>query len=246
MRHAGQPKLLEHVFSATIPMRGRMIHGRSKDGDLYEAAQDYDIHGRVSLRQNFSFQFDFWAFLPFFPPRIIVHDADLNLPPRLRCQTIFAVDRAGLNKRLLDILEAMPNVKFFFNHKLTGADFNRRKAWFEITTSESATGRAREIETGFDLMIGADGAHSAVRYHMMKFVRMNYQQEYIDTLWCEFQVKAVENPASDDATSKFRISPNHLHIWPGKEFMFIAIPSDVSLVLPPRCHKTSGIRKRDD
>lgn len=186
MRHAGQPKLLEHVFSATIPMRGRMIHGRSKDGDLYEAAQDYDIHGR----------------------------------------TIFAVDRAGLNKRLLDILEAMPNVKFFFNHKLTGADFNRRKAWFEITTSESATGRAREIETGFDLMIGADGAHSAVRYHMMKFVRMNYQQEYIDTLWCEFQIKAVENPASDDATSKFRISPNHLHIWPGKEFMFIAIPSD--------------------
>jgi kynurenine 3-monooxygenase len=47
MRHAGHEKLLEHVFSATIPMRGRMIHGRNLDGTLYEAAQDYDIHGRV-------------------------------------------------------------------------------------------------------------------------------------------------------------------------------------------------------
>jgi kynurenine 3-monooxygenase len=47
MRHADNEKLLQHVFSATIPMRGRMIHGKSHDGALYEAAQDYDIHGRV-------------------------------------------------------------------------------------------------------------------------------------------------------------------------------------------------------
>lgn len=48
MRHAGQPKLLNHVMAATIPMRGRMIHGRRANGQLYEEAQDYDAHGRVS------------------------------------------------------------------------------------------------------------------------------------------------------------------------------------------------------
>lgn len=48
MRNAGQPKLLEHVFGATIPMRGRMIHGRTPKGELYEASQDYHVHGRVS------------------------------------------------------------------------------------------------------------------------------------------------------------------------------------------------------
>ncbi len=48
MRHAGQPQLLEHVLSATIPMRGRMIHGRRPDGTIYEESQDYDVHGRVS------------------------------------------------------------------------------------------------------------------------------------------------------------------------------------------------------
>lgn len=181
----GERKLLDHVLAATIPMRGRMIHGRKANGDLYEDAQDYDVHGR----------------------------------------TIFAVDRGGLNKRLLDVLESMPNVKFFFNHKLTGADFRKRKAWFEHKdgTSES---RPTEIEIPFDFMIGADGAHSSVRYHMMKYTRMDYEQRYIDAQWCEFQIQPREHFDATNPMSQFRISPNHLHIWPGKEFMFIAIPSE--------------------
>ena len=143
-------------------------------------------------------------------------------------QSIYAVDRAGLNKALLDVLEAMPNVTFFFSHKLTGADFKKNKAWFEQdtpSTADTTTGppgtnedRAPEIEVSFDLLIGADGAHSAARYHLMKFARVNYQQEYIDTEWCEFNIAPTPE-------SKFAMSPNHLHIWPGKDFMFIAIPS---------------------
>ncbi|KAI9825862.1 MAG: kynurenine 3-monooxygenase, mitochondrial precursor [Thelocarpon impressellum] len=113
----------------------------------------------------------------------------------------------------------MPHVKFFFNHKLTGADFNKNLAWFEKKKDAGQESRAAEIEISFDFMIGADGAHSAVRYHLMKFARVNYQQEYIDTLWCEFQIPPDEN------TGAFRLSPNHLHIWPGGDFMFIAIPS---------------------
>jgi kynurenine 3-monooxygenase len=49
MRHAGQAKLIDHVMGATIPMRGRMIHAKRPNGDLYEEAQDYDVHGRVSF-----------------------------------------------------------------------------------------------------------------------------------------------------------------------------------------------------
>ena len=136
-----------------------------------------------------------------------------------RKQFIRAVDRAGLNKRLLDELDHMPNVRFFYNHKLVGADFDNKRAWFEKRhPSAPRYSRAEEIEIGFDFLIGADGAHSAVRYHLMKFTRMNYSQEYIDTLWCEFHIE----PTSE---GQFRISPNHLHIWPGGSFMFIAIPS---------------------
>lgn len=156
-----------------------------------------------------------------------------------RHQTIFAIDRGALNKCLLDFLEQMPNVRFFFNHKLTGADFTRKTAWFEDRTKPLTAERYPEVEVNFDFMIGADGAHSAVRYHMMKFTRMEYHQEYIDTLWCEFQIGPREGQPGDPF-SKFAMPPNYLHIWPAKEFMFIAIPSVVRS--PP---DSSGYRAPD-
>lgn len=139
---------------------------------------------------------------------------------------IRAIDRGDLNKRLLDELESMPNVTFFFNHKLAGADFKKNIAWFERRESKAKAEKKSkstdtEIEVNFDFMIGADGAHSSVRYHLMKFAPMNYQQEYIDSLWCEFHISPKDTPQGPD----FRLSPNHLHIWPGGSFMFIAIPS---------------------
>lgn len=48
MRHAKCEGLLEAVLEKSIPMHGRMIHGRSKDGELYEEPQLYDARGRVS------------------------------------------------------------------------------------------------------------------------------------------------------------------------------------------------------
>ncbi|OOQ91153.1 Kynurenine 3-monooxygenase [Penicillium brasilianum] len=185
LRQSQRSGLIENVLRETIPMYGRMIHGRDR-GQLWEAAQAYDVHGRA----------------------------------------INAVDRSALNNALLDELERAPNVKLFFNYKLTGADFRTNKAWFERRIPGETpqpdnlgiAGRVPEIEVSYDYLIGADGAHSAARFHMMKFARVDYQQEYIDTLWCEFRI-----PPSEDGN--FRISPNHLHIWPGREFMFIALPS---------------------
>jgi kynurenine 3-monooxygenase len=144
---------------------------------------------------------------------------------------------------MLDELETMPNVKFFFNHKLTGADFKHHRAWFEVDGKSRKANATRnpEIEVSFDLLIGADGAHSAARYHMMKYTRMDYQQEYIDTLWSEFQI-APKFDAEDGLKSTFAISPNHLHIWPGKKFMFIAIPSNVPLSYISYFPVLTGIR----
>lgn len=131
-----------------------------------------------------------------------------------------AVDRGELNQVLLNQLASLPNVKLFFQHKLTGADFRKKKAWFEVmdVANISPSNRNREIEVSFDLLIGADGAHSATRHHMMKFARMDYHQEYIDCLWCEFTMPPTKS-------GDFAISPNHLHIWPAGSFMFIALPN---------------------
>lgn len=142
-------------------------------------------------------------------------------------RSIKAADRGGLNKRMLDELEALPNVKLHFNWKLTGADFKRSIAWFENQSKDSTndTGRRKEIEIHFDLLIGADGAHSATRFHLMKYQRLTYHQEYIDTLWCEFQIPPADPSIPSNKHNGFRISPHHLHIWPAGSLMFIAIPS---------------------
>lgn len=47
MRQANQSSLLEHVMATTIPMYGRMIHGRGPTGAIYEQSQAYDVNGRV-------------------------------------------------------------------------------------------------------------------------------------------------------------------------------------------------------
>jgi len=200
MRAAGSERLVDTVLADTIPMYGRMIHGEDTKGSLTEDSQAYDVHGRF----------------------------------------IRAVDRANLNKLLLDELEDLPNVKLKFQHKLTGADLRRRKAWFEHKRSsqpQTADGaqaeqtktpdRAQEVETDFDLILGCDGAHSSVRYHLMKFVRLDYEQSYIDTLWCEFTIPPATPDSARTPTARdgFATSPNHLHIWPSGHEMFIAIPS---------------------
>ena len=135
-----------------------------------------------------------------------------------------SVDRNDLNKRILIKLGSMPNVKLFFKQKLIGADYDNKKAWFEdLSSGASRPGkRAPEHEIMFDLMIGADGAHSAVRYHLMKFSRLDYSQSYIDCLWTEF---TMTPGSSSPYTDGYRISPNHLHIWPAGSSMFIALPS---------------------
>ena len=142
-----------------------------------------------------------------------------------------SVDRNELSKQLLDKLDTMPNVKLFFQQKLTGADFDAKKAWFEDLSArpayspENPSRRAPESEVTFDLMIGADGAHSAVRFHLMKFARVDYSQNYIDCLWSEFTMQPALQVQSSQYPGGYQISPNHLHIWPAGSSMFIALPT---------------------
>lgn len=139
-----------------------------------------------------------------------------------------AVDRASLNKVLLSELENLQNVKLVFHRKLTGVDFEKRKAWFEARSESNRNGQPDEVEIDFDIILGCDGAHSSVRHHMMKFARIDYEQSYIDVLWCEFIIPPMTSSSASTTPSAkdgFATSPNHLHIWPGSDKMFIAIPS---------------------
>ncbi|KAI9659717.1 MAG: kynurenine 3-monooxygenase, mitochondrial precursor [Alyxoria varia] len=139
---------------------------------------------------------------------------------------IRACDRSHLNKTLLHELSRHPNVRLHFSHKLTGFDLNRRIAWLEDRSDSSGPNqtaldhqqRPTEKEIPFHLLLGADGAWSPTRQHLQKYARLNYSQSYIQAMWCEFTI-----PPSPQ--NEFRLSHEHLHIWPKGDFMFIAIPN---------------------
>jgi len=194
--HAQDQELTKRIMDSTVPMFGRMIHGKKRN-QLIAKIQPYDVHGRHQR----------------------------------------AIDRSVLNKCLITTLQKLSNVKIFFQHKLVSTDLVNGKAYFQYVGS--GEGSFQEHEVDFDFLIGADGAYSATRYSLMKHMRMNYEQEYIESLWCEFRIDSNEvrkeragrerggssHHSGSGSTSITELSINHFHIWPGGNHMFIAIPN---------------------
>ena len=128
-----------------------------------------------------------------------------------------------------------------FNHKLSSCDFERKVASFKrvIWTKKSAEAEAelakntdgnekspvdtkKTKDISFDFIIGCDGVHSVLRENMMKQIDMDFQQIYIDALWCDFFIPPAFN-------GNYRMDPSYLHLWPDKESIIIAQPDIVSL-----------------
>lgn len=144
----------------------------------------------------------------------MIHDLDGTchpIPYGRKDQFINSVDRRKLNEVLLTAAEKNSNVTCHFNHKLAKCDFETGELVF-ITEGE------KEVKTKVDLIVGNDGAYSAVRRQMMKNTLLNYNQEYIPHGYMELNIP----PNSSD---NFAMPINYLHIWPRNEFMMIALPN---------------------
>lgn len=131
---------------------------------------------------------------------------------------INSIDRAQLNENLLNEIDrfnatAVNPIRLVFNHKITNITFNTRGAQVECLVDHNVENK-QTLE--FDFVVGADGSYSNVRYQMQKYIRMDYAQEYIDKCYLELYIPPGKN-------GSFLISPNHLHIWPRKDFMLIAL-----------------------
>jgi kynurenine 3-monooxygenase len=127
-------------------------------------------------------------------------------------EVIHSVSRRGLNVQLLDALAKEQNVAVHFHHRCTGYDLRTRT----LTIRDESAGR--EFGVQGPVVIGTDGAASAVRLSLMLHTRMNYAQEYLEHGYKELTIP----PA---AVGSFRIEPNALHIWPRGGFMMIALPN---------------------
>ncbi|MEK6676296.1 MAG: NAD(P)/FAD-dependent oxidoreductase [Planctomycetota bacterium] len=125
---------------------------------------------------------------------------------------IHSVSRAGLNMTLLDAASATNQVKLEFRKRCVDVDFDAGQVGFEDpSTNErfSASGA---------MIVGADGAFSAIRRRMQSRDRFNYRQDYLAHGYKELTIP----PGSD---RQHRMDKNALHIWPRKSFMMIALPN---------------------
>lgn len=167
----------------------------------------------------------------------MIHDLDGTrraIPYGKKDQYIMSVDRRHLNEVLLTEAEKCPNLKLHFNHKVKDCDFDSGTVTFVKKDGSPVSATA-------DLIIGCDGAFSAVRQQMMKKTLFDYEQVFIPHGYMELSMP----PTPDD---KFAMEINHLHIWARNEFMMIALPNQdksftVTLFMPFDIFKTLKTEK---
>lgn len=144
----------------------------------------------------------------------VMHDEAGSLsfqPYGTKGEAIHSVSREALNGLLLDTAEALDLVSVYFERKLTRMG---RDGSLTFTRSDSE----EEVVQQPRLVIGADGAYSAVRDAMLRMTRANFSRHYIAHGYKELTI-----PPRD---GEFALEePHGLHIWPRGDYMMIALPN---------------------
>ena len=147
----------------------------------------------------------------------MMHDLEGNLtyqPYGKEGQSIYSVSRGKVNATMMDIAEKYGKATIHYNHECRKVDLQKGIVYLTNTiTGES-------FERQANLVFGADGAFSAVRYNsMQKLDRFQYSQNYISDGYREILL-----PANPDGS--YRMDKNALHIWPRGRFMLIALANE--------------------
>ena len=122
---------------------------------------------------------------------------------------INSISRGALNNALLEVAEAMPGVRVHFEHQLTGLDPGTGEMTFQTPTGETRVSAA--------VVLGADGAGSVVRGHLVAHHGTRESTDFLD-----YGYKELTIPAAD---GEFALDPGALHIWPRGTSMMIALPN---------------------
>ncbi len=128
---------------------------------------------------------------------------------------INSISRAALNAALLDAAEAQPGVDVLFDHRLVGLDRPSPTGPVEATFA-SAEGD-RTVTAELPVVLGTDGAGSAVRGQLLATGVLDERLEFLDHGYKELHIP----PRNGD----FALDPGALHIWPRGSSMMIALPN---------------------
>jgi len=124
-------------------------------------------------------------------------------------RAINSISRGGLNNALLEAAESEDLVDISFDHRLTEFEPPSGRLTFE-TPSGLAERRA-------SVVVGADGAGSAVRGELLAHDLIEERLDFLDYGYKELHIPS--------ARGEFALDPNALHIWPRGTSMAIALPN---------------------
>jgi kynurenine 3-monooxygenase len=141
-----------------------------------------------------------------------VHGTLTRQPYGQADQAIYSVNRGHLNRRLLDLAEANPNVRLSFGQQCLGIDLRQQ----HLNLLDTATQQAHTEP--YTRLFGTDGAFSAVRSALQKTDRYDYSQDYL-----EYGYKELTIAAGPGGT--WQLEKNALHIWPRGQYLMIALPN---------------------
>jgi len=125
-------------------------------------------------------------------------------------QAINSISRQSLNLVLLDAAQVTGNVRLRFQRRCTDVD----PAGGHAVTVDARTGGGEERHAG--VIVGADGAYSAVRGHLQRGERHDFSQTYLSHGYKELYIP----PGAEGVP---RLDPHALHIWPRGGFMMMAM-----------------------
>jgi kynurenine 3-monooxygenase len=126
-------------------------------------------------------------------------------------ETIYSVHRARLNAVLIDAVRREDNIRLQFDRRLLEIDDEASLLRFE-------DGSGKEHAEPFDVLIGADGAGSAVRKSMQSLMDIGLSEELLVTGYKEFHIPP-------DDSGGFRLDANALHVWPRSGYAMVALPN---------------------
>lgn len=136
-------------------------------------------------------------------------------------QFINSVSRTDLNVVLMNAAEEL-GAEFRFDHRCTNVDLDKTEITWTLNSPALTPGSAMVQHASalytqkFDLIIGADGAFSAVRSAFQFTDRYDFSQSYIEHGYKELHIPGYNG---------WVMEPNALHIWPRESFMMIALPN---------------------
>lgn len=133
----------------------------------------------------------------------VVHAKNGKTRVLSRQKPLFALDRTQLVITLLEKLTERyqrDRLTLHFNCKCIAADFNQQT----ITIQNDGT---QEWKTNYDLLIGADGAHSVIRDHFLPTEGFNVEAQYVPTDYKTlFLIRRNE-------TAGLELQPERIHSW---------------------------------